>query len=246
MPQVLIEVDPYGRRTFKTLVEGPAASPLLDGLVAYWKLDEASGNAQDSVGTNHLVDNNTVKAAAGKVAGARQFVQADNEFFSIPDNAALSMAPDQAFTLAGWFFSELVTTNILISKGNLVSFPGAEYHLEGSGTNLLLYVGNGSANGLATATAVLPLSTWVFFAASHDPVGDLLAISINGAAPWTAAWAGGSYDSAQELCLGKYANFGSGALTGRLDEVGIWKRLLSPAEISQLYNGGAGLSYPFA
>jgi hypothetical protein len=32
---------------------------------------------------------------------------------------------------------------------------------------------------------------------------------------------------------------------GALDEMGIWTRVLSPTEITELYNGGAGLTYPF-
>ncbi len=30
-----------------------------------------------------------------------------------------------------------------------------------------------------------------------------------------------------------------------LDEIGLWKRVLSPGEVARLYNGGAGLAYPF-
>jgi hypothetical protein len=32
---------------------------------------------------------------------------------------------------------------------------------------------------------------------------------------------------------------------GRIDEVGIWKRVLTAAERTQLYNGGLGYTYPF-
>ncbi len=30
-----------------------------------------------------------------------------------------------------------------------------------------------------------------------------------------------------------------------MDEVGIWEKQLSPAEVTELYNTGSGLSYPF-
>ena len=33
---------------------------------------------------------------------------------------------------------------------------------------------------------------------------------------------------------------------GLIDEVGFWRRVLTPAERTTLYNGGAGLTYPFA
>ena len=42
-------------------------------------------------------------------------------------------------------------------------------------------------------------------------------------------------------------NYSTGTipLVGKLDEVGIWIRELTAGEVTQLYNSGAGLSYPF-
>ena len=59
-------------------------------LIAYWKLDEASGTRNDSKGANHLTDNNTVTQAVGKVGNAAQFTLANSEYLSIADNADLS------------------------------------------------------------------------------------------------------------------------------------------------------------
>ena len=46
-----------------------AGSKLLDGLVSYWSLDEQSGARADSVGGNHLTDNNTVLASNAGPSG---------------------------------------------------------------------------------------------------------------------------------------------------------------------------------
>ena len=40
---------------------------LTDNLVSYWKLDESSGNAADSVGSNTLTNTGTATYAAGKI-----------------------------------------------------------------------------------------------------------------------------------------------------------------------------------
>jgi len=37
----------------------------------------------------------------------------------------------------------------------------------------------------------------------------------------------------------------SSPMNGSIDEMGVWNRALSQAEITQLFNGGAGLTYPF-
>ena len=48
-----------------------ATCGLLDKLVSYWKLDEASGDAVDSVGTNTLTAHNAPGTATGVVNGLR-------------------------------------------------------------------------------------------------------------------------------------------------------------------------------
>ncbi len=38
---------------------------------------------------------------------------------------------------------------------------------------------------------------------------------------------------------------GGNDLIGRVDEITIWKRLLTTQEKADMYNAGAGLAYPF-
>ncbi len=60
--------------------------------------------------------------------------------------------------------------------------------------------------------------------------GDIVDI---GGANWTI---GGQWDSS----VSAFSSF----YDGIIDEVGVWGRILSAGEITQLYNGGAGISYP--
>lgn len=60
---------------------------LTDNLVSYWKLDESSGNASDSVGSNTLTNNGTAGYASGKINNAVDFGTGDNLFFNCsPDH----------------------------------------------------------------------------------------------------------------------------------------------------------------
>ena len=45
--------------------------------------------------------------------------------------------------------------------------------------------------------------------------------------------------------MGRQAGGAPFYVDGIIDEVGIWARSLSDAEVTQLYNAGAGLTYPF-
>ena len=73
---------------------------LLDSLVSYLELEEASGTRNDSHGTNHLADNNTVTQAAGKIGNAAHFTGANSEYLSIADNASLGFTT--AFSVSFW------------------------------------------------------------------------------------------------------------------------------------------------
>ena len=55
---------------------------LTDNLVSYWKLDESSGNAADSVGSNTLTNTNTVTYSAGKINNGADFERDSAQYFS--------------------------------------------------------------------------------------------------------------------------------------------------------------------
>ena len=77
--------------------------PLSTSLVAAWELNEVSGNATDSKGSNTLTDNNTVTSGTGPIyALARDFELDNAEYFSIADNTDISLSGDISCTFEAW------------------------------------------------------------------------------------------------------------------------------------------------
>ena len=72
----------------------------LDGLVNYWKLDEASGMRLDSHGTNHLTPTNAPVGTAGKLGTACDFAAGSAQYLSHPDPDPVG---DETFTHTLWF-----------------------------------------------------------------------------------------------------------------------------------------------
>ena len=67
---------------------------------------------------------------------------------------------------------------------------------------------------------------------------------VNGISRGTANW---NYDFTDGLWyIGRAQDVEGYFLNGTLDEVGVWNRALSGAEVTALYNSGAGIAYPFA
>jgi hypothetical protein len=84
------------------------------------------------------------------------------------------------------------------------------------------------------------LNTWYFLVAWYDSVADTLNIQINNGTVDGKSNATGCFDSAKGFTLGDFAFT---PFDGLLDEVGIWKKVLSAPERTWLYNAGAGRSY---
>jgi len=67
---------------------------------------------------------------------------------------------------------------------------------------------------------------------------------VNGISRGTANW---NYDFTDGLWyIGRAQDVEGYFLNGTLDEMGVWNRALSGAEVTALYNSGAGIAYPFA
>jgi Concanavalin A-like lectin/glucanases superfamily len=220
---------------------------LLTNLVSYWKLDEASGTRADVHGTNHLTDVNTVTGNPGKIGTAAQFTAANSEYLSVASNASLQTG-NIDFTVACWAYLDAYNPSgsTLINRWGstvgefalLVNPAGyADWYVTPDG------VGYGR---VVSAAGSIPLGSWHFVVAWHDSVNDLMAVQVDNATPVTTAYASGGAATAVPLEIGGGVVPAIAPYTsGRIDEVGYWKRILTPAERTALWNGGAGLAYPF-
>lgn len=235
------------------------ANTLTLSLVAYWKLDESSAGSapvtrNDSVGTSHLADNGTTASAAGKIGLAPLFVTADQTYLQVNDSDTLS-AGDIDFTVCLWAKLTVNTAYCdLINKYNNYGTGNREWSIsfnrDGSVPANNRFVIVVSANGSATTTLLassggLPdVGTWYFIAAWHNKTTDKIYISVNNGTVDEVAHAGGIFAGNSPVTLGALpAASRYGACN--MDEVGIWKRLLTADERTALYNGGGGNTHPF-
>ena len=72
---------------------------LSDGLVAYWKHDESSGNRADEVGTATLIDNGSVGSTTGGINNGSLFDATSTKYFSVT-NSALNVQSSFSFLFA--------------------------------------------------------------------------------------------------------------------------------------------------
>jgi hypothetical protein len=228
---------------FLTL-DGNSRSSLLSGLTSYWKLNESSGNRVDSRGLNNLTPNGTISGVPGKINNGAEFQSANTEYLSAADNP--SLRPTGSFTLTGWIYvTAYNTANGVISKwGN---FNGKRsFGLGVESSSVKFYVSDDGGSPFPTANAgVAALNTWHFLVGWHDADNDVIACQLNNAAPVVIAHSTGVAFFDNPLTVGALSTFPGFYNDGIVDEVGIWNRVLTPAERTKLYNSGNGLTYPF-
>jgi len=227
---------------------GEAAWP---GCVAYYKLDELSGNAIDSAGANNGTVNGATQGVAGKISTAYSF-DSINDYLSMGN--VLGFDSNNAFSFSVWFKKDgFVSTKFILSKDQYVSPSFTGYYL---GVNLskklfLSLISDAQTGDRLDVEAdfVVTANTLTHVVVTYDgsklangvkmfvdgvervciAVNDNLVGSITNPSPFQIASA---YD-------GTIANF-----DGTIDEIACFNRALATEEITDLYNGGSGKTYP--
>lgn len=230
---------------------GAAASTLNNGIVAYWKLNEASAaNRADSVGSITLTNpvGLTIEGVSGKLSNAAEFDQADGDhLFSAADPAAVDFTGNQDFTVACWVQIKAGTLNqrrTFVAKYE--SAGQAQWYLQARNSpsaRLLFGVNDAEIEAIANNYGVPAEDTWIFMVCWHDATADTVNIQINNGTADSTAHSAGIEDSTSIVRVGRLTT--AGYLDGMVDEIGVWNRVLTSGERTELYNSGTGKTYPF-
>lgn len=177
--------------------------------------------------------------------GAVQLTAASNQTLSIADNASLSMGAGVRCTIAGWVYLDSTGEHALVGKYN-AAISSQEYLVETSTTTRLRFFVNptGAAADVSVSAntfGALLTGTWYFFCAYYDGVN--IGISVNNGVFDTVAYSSDIFDGTSAFILGNLAFPAVIPHNGRLDSVGVWKRVLTGAEITAIYNAGNGVTF---
>lgn len=231
---------------------------LTDNLLSYWKLEESSGTRNDEVGSNDLTDSaSSVGSATGIVNNGAEFVRASNEFLGI---AHASQSPDLSIsgasgdiTIASWvkLASKPATAMSVVAKYGFAN-GNREYYLwwDNVTDRFLWRVFNSVATSdqlTASSFGAPSTSTWYFLVATVDNTANTISISVNDGTMDSTALTVTTHNGGAIFYIGAVGNASPiDPWDGVIDEVGVWSRVLTASEITELYNSGAGLTYPFS
>jgi hypothetical protein len=216
-----------------------AVQHLLNSLISYWKLDEASGTRNDSVGTNHLTDATSTGSTTGVIGNAALFNGSSNTIVH-PDNSTLQVAAGVDFTFQAWVKLNAAGDDFIICK---YDGSNADYYLAYNNASSLGFQ-FGDLTTVAQVGAAAPTGVWRHLVGWYDHTDQKYRLRLNDTTTFVSSATSARVSTTAQLQVGSIGIPGSGWWNGGLDEVGFWKRILTAAEITALYNGGAG--FPFS
>jgi len=222
----------------------PVHAALTDNLVSYWKFD---GDATDSVGSNDgTVNGATNSASYGKINQGYSFDGLNDNL--IRNNEINS---NQAYSVSVWFKTSSNNNMYFFDdgcayrggkRGIVIGINNGDMFYFANRNSYQDYVSSTGLTGYNDGNWHLIVLTW-----TGDGTSNGMKIYMDGSTTPNYQATTSSISSSTQV-----NSFNLGSLTdssvyynGDLDEVGIWSRVLTSTEVSQLYNAGSGLQYPF-
>jgi hypothetical protein len=219
----------------------PLATTAPDNQVL-WLAGDGDGRDSSGDGNNGTLPGGSV-FTVGKVGQAFQFDGTVQSQIIVPDSQ--SLRPTTAVTVDAWINPSSAGTGFqgVLFKGNTGSAGGQPYSLFVGGVNhqVVVRVGNDSTFDALGSVGGLPANVYSHVAFTYD--GATIRIYINGALDSSAASSIGNLAQIDTNVL-RIGGLGSSfAYTGAADEIGIYNRALSLAEIQSISNSGLAGKY---
>jgi len=213
---------------------GTVANPVWDGLQGYWNADN---NPNDSKGTYNGTLVNGAGYGIGKI---NEGFELDGVSQHLTTGVRLGFSNTDTHTYSVWAKIDEIKNRGLVTNCDLTI--GSSLGIWNSGKLTLL---KGSVQAQSYGTTTLTTGTFYHLAITHDVFDGVTAnvkFYVNGVADGANIFDIGVSVTPRTQIIGSALTLPS-YFNGTLDEIGIWDRVLTPTEITELYNSGAGLQY---
>ena len=214
---------------------GGGSNPLWDNLLAYYTADNTPN---DSVGAANFTLNNGATYGTG-------IINQGFDFDGVNDyaNHTTDVGVTDDFTISTWVYRDTTATSSVFETANFGSAGSFSLTLQGG--SIVVYAHNGSSYISQFAGVGITLSTWTHIAFTFNNTTKLVDIYIdgvlsNGSTPTFTSVT--SSDFANGMIIGRRLGFQY--FNGLTDELGVWNRILTSGEVTELYNSGSGKQYP--
>ncbi|MEA2163027.1 MAG: large repetitive protein [Thermoanaerobaculia bacterium] len=222
-----------------TLTAVSSCDPVPSGAISWYR---AEGNAVDSVGINNGYLSGGTTTTAGNVGQAFNF-DGINDSVNVPMSGSLQLTTGA--TVEFWMKGD-PSNNLTTCCQGLVATDMYAIEVAGSGVHFGLSTDNGATTPFPSSGQVaISTNQWHHIAGTYD--GSTITLYVDGVPAASAAHTGlisansgflsiGSEDGRTGACP---ACVGTRYFKGLIDEVAIYNRALTAAEVADIYNAGS-------
>lgn len=223
-------------------------NPLNEGLLAFYTLDELSGDRIDC-GPNSLDCDASGGAGStneGILNNAATFQGTFARLASRVSGGIIDDVINQSFTIAGWVNLDPAITNsgtvFGITQGNMNDDALVNVFYENTGDGFVLFLNDGAGGTFVGMTfpGGSPKNAWIFLALTYDAVTNVYTLQANDNHTGTSGVFGPlSAPAGQRLLMGSTFDTGVIVLLGDVDNVVYYAdRVLPPSGIDYYFKGG--------
>jgi hypothetical protein len=233
------------------LAFGQGATPnLRSGLYLYYKLQRTTGSVIDETNRNDGTNSGSTRGSTGKIDNCFSF-DGSNDYVDTGIDSEIYYGNNDVFSVSFWIshnFSATTGFDRIIAKGGTASTSVQELFIQqnGTGNTVYGYIVSTPSDVAYTAstTTSLTASTWYHVVFYFD--GTNTKIYLNSSNEGTSSDFTGSVNrrTSDKITIGASSTLQSIThYNGLLDEIMIYKRVLTDLEIDQLYNSSNGLLF---
>lgn len=220
---------------------------LATSLEGYWLFDEVSGTRYDahSSGRN-LTDNNTVtQAATGVIDQGATFTSANSEYLTSGSNWTHYAAAAISFNV--WVKTSTDNGTSMVMNINDGGYSTAQIIKIGGSNHYRFDIDTTtSASSPTIAEASIENGSWHMLTGTYN--GSTVEFYLDAVRQGSGTARTGNLRTGgpAKLAFGARSTGADLFWNGSMDLAGAWSKALSQSEITDLYNGGAGLPYSTA
>ena len=203
---------------------------------AAWNFDNSPGNLVDATGNGYTLTNDgTTLFGSAKINEGPNFTASNTKRLVISNNLGSN---GSAFSFMIWANPSSLSGSKYIFDFDALStnYRHILYH---SGTSIRFYCKGNEGTGYTASTG-----NWYQLVATRS--GTSCKFYVNGSFVSSFTAGAGGDSSRNEMAVGNTTGATTAEFNGTLDIAACWAVELTASEVTELYNGGAGLQYPYS
>ncbi len=235
-------INPYATQSFTIIITEPTNCP--DGIITLHRLDENAGPVYaDFYGGHDATASVSPTVTTGIINSAQVFTATTK--LDIPDNGTeFDWLTGRSFSFECWVKTS-VTGHMTAIGRNRTDYVAARWLIgtDGSGKATFELRDNGGPNVIISGTSNIDDNQWHHIIAVRDGNSDVNKLYVDGVQEASSAVQYAHTFKADDPLVATIGYLKGSAdemhFIGAIDEVAIFDRAVSPAEVSLFYNGGS-------